>query len=169
MSRHDQPAPPPRTHLGRAARRALRPAAALALAAALAACGEGEGPVDVDVDWSGLGEQVEQLADDARGTAEDVREDLAGAEVDEEVRQRTETAVTEAEQAVADAQARLEQLQEGAAPAPEDLAEAERALTDARENLESVAQDAEGSVREGLERLSGEIDGLIDRVGEASS
>lgn len=162
---HDRTA---RRTTARWARRAVRPAAALVLAAALTGCAEGEGPVDVDVDWSGLSDQVEQLADEARQTADDVREDLSGAQVDDAVRERTEGAVTEAEQAVEEARTRLEELQRGASPAAEDLADAERALTDARENLASVTQDTEGAVREGLERLSGEIDGLLDRIGEAS-
>jgi chromosome segregation ATPase len=150
----------PRRHL-------TRSAAALVLAVSLAACSD-EGPVQLDVDWGGLSRQVEQLADDAARTAEEVREDLAGSQVEDDVRARTEDAVTEAESAVEAARTRLEELQRQATPDPALLEDAHRRLTEARAELEAVTQDAEGALREGLETLSDEIDGLLDRLGEAS-
>lgn len=149
-------------------RHLVRAAAAGTLVVSLAACSDGEGPVQIDVDWSGLSDQVEQLADDAARTAEDVREDLAGSQVEDEVRARTEEAVTEAEAAVEAARTRLEELQREATPDPALLEDAERRLTEARAELEAVTQDAEGALRQGLETLSDEIDGLLDRLGEAS-
>lgn len=146
--------------------RAARVAAAALLAGSLAACSD-DGPVDID--WTGLTDQVEQLADDAARTAEEVRDDLAGAQVEEQVRERTEDAVTEAEAAVESARARLEELRREATPDPALLEDAEQRLTDAREELDAVTQDAEGALREGLQTLSDEIDGLLDRLGEASS
>nr|WP_297423538.1 hypothetical protein [uncultured Actinotalea sp.] len=170
MTAHRHPRRPLRRTLRDAAApvrgRAVRVAVTALLAGALAACSE-DGPVDVD--WTGLTDQVEQLADDAARTAQEVRDDLAGAQVEDQVRERTEGAVAEAESAVESARARLEELRREATPDPALLEDAEQRLTDARAELDAVTQDAEGALRQGLETLSDEIDVLLDRLGEASS
>ena len=152
---------------GRTARGMERGAVAVVLTLAIAGCTPtGDGGVAIDLGQAR--EQLEQGVDAARESADEARDAIAGANLDDRTREAVDEAVTTSRAAMEEAQAAV-------AAASDDVGSESRAafdaaaegLADARELLEEAAQETDGAVRAALEELAAQIDRLTDGIRDA--
>jgi hypothetical protein len=134
--------------------------ALLAIPAVLSGCDDAP-----TIDLDGVREQVEAGADDALASADDVREQIEGAGLDDEVRRSLDAAVGAASAAVDEARAAVEARADDAGPAAEQaVADARQGLEDAKARLDEVATRTEGAVRRAVDALRDQVQRLADEI-----
>ena len=127
-----------------------------------------DGDADVEIDLGKVREQLEQGADDVRESADEVRDAIAGANLDEETRQAVDEAVTTSREAMEEARAAVAGASdEVGAETRSALDEAADGLADARRLVVEAATETEGAVRAALEDLAAQIDRLTDQIRDA--
>ena len=141
-----------------------RGAAAVVITLLVAGCTPtGDGGVAIDL--SQAREQLEQGVDEVQESADEARDAIVGANLDDQTRQAVD-------EAVSTSRAAMEEAQTAIAGASDDVSsesqaafdDAAEGLADARQLVEAAAQETEGAVRAALEELAAQMNRLTARI-----